>query len=91
MAFPFSDDQPTPRPEILARHRAAHEALLRRMVESQERLRRAREMLSERMARRGKRPPRPRKNGGGSEAVTVEPNRPRLGEGGAAAALEFDD
>ena len=28
---------------------------------------------------------------GGSEPVTVEPNRPKLGEGGAAAALEFDD
>ena len=28
---------------------------------------------------------------GGSEAVTVSPDRPKLGEGGAAAALEFDD
>ena len=34
---------------------------------------------------------RPPKDKGGSEAVTVEPDRPRLGEGGAAAALEFDD
>lgn len=34
-----------------------------------------------------KRPP----DRGGSEPVTVEPNRPKLGEGGAAAALEFDD
>jgi len=33
----------------------------------------------------------PKKKGGGSEPVTVEPNRPKLGEGGAAAALEFDD
>lgn len=36
-----------------------------------------------------RRPP-PDKSGG-SEAVAVEPNRPRLGEGGAAAALEFDE
>ena len=28
---------------------------------------------------------------GGSEPVTVEPDRPKLGEGGAAAALEYDD
>ena len=35
-----------------------------------------------------RKPPRKR---GGSEAVTVEPNRPKLGEGGAAAALEFDE
>ena len=28
---------------------------------------------------------------GGSEPVTVEPNRPKLGEGGAAAELEFDE
>jgi hypothetical protein len=34
---------------------------------------------------------RPPKGKGGSEAVTVEPNRPKLGEGGAAAALEFED
>jgi hypothetical protein len=39
----------------------------------------------------GRRRPSPwRKKGGGSEPVTVEPNRPKLGEGGAAAALEFD-
>jgi hypothetical protein len=37
-----------------------------------------------------RRPPPGRKKGGGSEPVTVEPNRPKLGEGGAAAALEFD-
>ena len=37
-------------------------------------------------SRRRRPPPR-----GGSEPVTVEPNRPKLGEGGAAAALEFDD
>ena len=37
-----------------------------------------------------RRPPK-RKPRGGSEAVTVEPNRPKLGEGGAAAALEFDE
>jgi hypothetical protein len=34
---------------------------------------------------------RRRGKGGGSEAVTVEPDRPRQGEGGAAAALEYDD
>ena len=34
---------------------------------------------------------RPPKDKGGSEAVAVEPNRPRLGEGGAAAELEFDE
>ena len=34
---------------------------------------------------------RPPKKGGGSEAVTVEPNRPKLGEACAAAALEFDE
>jgi hypothetical protein len=33
-------------------------------------------------------PPRPK---GGSEPVSVEPNRPKLGEGGAAAALELDE
>jgi hypothetical protein len=33
----------------------------------------------------------PRRKGGGSEPVMVEPNRPKLGEGGAAAALEFDE
>jgi hypothetical protein len=37
------------------------------------------------------RPRRRRGKGGGSEPVTVEPNRPKLGEGGAAAALEFDE
>jgi len=40
------------------------------------------------------RPPRgrtpPKRKGGGSAAATVEPDRPKLGEGGAAAALEFD-
>jgi hypothetical protein len=40
--------------------------------------------------RRPRKPPRP-KGGGGSEAVTVEPDRPKLGEGGAAAPLEYDD
>jgi hypothetical protein len=33
----------------------------------------------------------PKRKSGGSEPVTVEPNRPKLGEGGAAAALEFDE
>jgi hypothetical protein len=28
---------------------------------------------------------------GGSEPVTAEPDRPKLNEGGAAAALEFDE
>jgi hypothetical protein len=41
------------------------------------------------MLRRHRRPPN--RKGGGSEPVTVEPNRPKLGEGGAAAELEFDD
>ena len=41
------------------------------------------------VSQRNRRPPPRRK--GGSEPVTVEPNRPKLGEGGAAAALEFDD
>jgi hypothetical protein len=36
-----------------------------------------------------RRPP-PKRKGGGSEPVTVEPNRPKLGEGGAAAVLEYD-
>ncbi len=36
--------------------------------------------------KRRRKPPK-----GGSESVTVEPNRPKLGEGGAAAALEFDE
>ena len=31
------------------------------------------------------------KDKGGSEAVPVEPNNPKLNEGGAAAALEFDE
>ena len=34
---------------------------------------------------------RRRRKGGGSEPVTVEPDRPKRGEGGAAAPLEFDD
>jgi hypothetical protein len=33
---------------------------------------------------------RPPKRKGGSEPVSVEPNRPKLGEGGAAVPLEFD-
>lgn len=33
---------------------------------------------------------RRRPDRGGSEPVTVEPNRPKLGEGGAAATLEYD-
>ena len=46
------------------------------------------EELLRRLGKRNRRPP---KDKGGSEAVTVEPNRPKLGEGGAAAALEFDE
>jgi hypothetical protein len=42
------------------------------------------------VSQRNRRPP-PKRKGGGSEPVTVEPNRPKLGEGGAAAALEFDE
>ena len=41
------------------------------------------------VSQRNRRPPPKRK--GGSEPVMVEPNRPKLGEGGAAAALEYDD
>lgn len=33
---------------------------------------------------------RRRRKGGGTEPVTVEPNKPRLGEGGAVIPLEFD-
>jgi hypothetical protein len=44
--------------------------------------------MSRRFDHRKRRPP---KDKGGSEAVTVEPNRPKQGEGGAAAALEFDE
>ena len=33
----------------------------------------------------------PRNKGGGSETVLVEPDRPKLGSGGAEAPLEFDD
>ena len=35
--------------------------------------------------------PRRKPPKGGSEPVTVEPDRPKLNEGGAAAELEFDD
>ena len=41
------------------------------------------------LLRKSRRPPP--KDKGGSEAVTVEPNRPKLGEGGAAAELEYDE
>ena len=46
-------------------------------------------MLDDLLRKSGRRPPKGK--GGGSEAVTVEPNRPKLNEGGAAAALEFDE
>jgi hypothetical protein len=36
-------------------------------------------------------PPPPPPKRGGSEPVMAEPDRPKLNEGGAAAALEFDD
>jgi hypothetical protein len=42
------------------------------------------------VSQRGRKPP-PSRKGRGSEPVSVEPNRPKLGEGGAAAALEFDE
>jgi hypothetical protein len=45
--------------------------------------------LAEDLPIRKRRRPKPPR--GGSEPVTVEPDRPKLGEGGAAAALEFDD
>jgi hypothetical protein len=44
--------------------------------------------LRDALSRRNKRKP---KDKGGSETVPVEPDRPRLGEGGAEAPLEFDD
>jgi len=34
---------------------------------------------------------RRRRRDGGVEPVTVEPDRPKLGQGGAEAPLEFDD
>ena len=37
--------------------------------------------------KRRRRPPKR----GGSEPVMAEPDRPKLNEGGAAAALEYDD
>ena len=40
--------------------------------------------------RRRRRKP-PRNKGDGSETVLVEPDRPKLGSGGAEAPLEFDD
>jgi len=43
------------------------------------------------MSSKNKRRRRPPGKKGGSEAVTVEPDRPKLGEGGAAAPLEFDE
>jgi len=38
-----------------------------------------------------RKPPRKPPGRGGSEPVMAEPGRPKLGEGGAAAALEFDE
>ena len=47
-----------------------------------------RELINRSAPKSNRRPPPARK--GGSEPVTVEPNRPKLGAGGAAVALEFD-
>ena len=44
-----------------------------------------------RMPKPPKRRKPPRNKGGGSETVLVEPDRPKLGSGGAEAPLEFDD
>jgi hypothetical protein len=52
---------------------------------------RVRAFVKSSLARSQSRRRPPPKNKGGSEPVTVEPNRPKLGEGGAAAALEFDE
>ena len=72
--------------------REACDAIVQRMREAHEALRLKRQALDKRMgdSLRRRRPP-PKRKGGGSEPVTVEPNRPKLGEGGAAAALEFDE
>ena len=47
-------------------------------------------ILSEEHRRPRRRPPPPPRRGG-SEPVMAEPDRPKLNEGGAAAALEYDD
>ena len=49
------------------------------------------EDLLQRLTRRKPPPKRPPGKGGGSETVAVEPDRPKRGEGGAAAELEFED
>ena len=46
--------------------------------------------FAEEKRRPRRRPPPPPKRGG-SEPVMAEPGHPKLGEGGAAAALEYDD
>jgi hypothetical protein len=72
--------------------REACDAIIQRMREAREALRQERQAFDKRMREALRRRPRPpRRKGGGSEPVTVEPNRPKLGEGGAAAALEFDE
>lgn len=48
------------------------------------------EVLAEREARRLRGLRRRKGKDGGSEPVSVEPDRPKLGEGGAAAPLEHD-
>ena len=70
--------------------REAYDTLLHHMREAREAFRRDREAFDKRFRESFKRR-RPPKGKGGSEPVTVEPDRPRLGEGGAAVALEFDD
>jgi hypothetical protein len=49
------------------------------------------EKMLRRLLRGGPGRRRPTGKRGGSEAVAVEPDHPRRGEGGAAAALEFDE
>ena len=71
--------------------REARDAIVRRMRQAREALAGERRAFDKRMRDSMRRRPRPpRRKGGGAEPVTVEPNRPKLGEGGAAAALEFD-
>jgi hypothetical protein len=72
--------------------REACDAIVQRMQEARETFRQGRLSFEKRMREMHRRRPRPpKRKGGGSEPVTVEPNRPKLGEGGAAVALEFDE
>ena len=71
--------------------RAARDAIMQHMRDAREALRQDRRAFDKLMRESLRRRRPPPKSQGGSEPVTVEPNRPKLGEGGAAAALEYDD